>query len=330
MELNTKVVNIAYNELAEMINQHQFIIIDQQVQSLYSELLTSFNPLHVLSVADVEEHKEMATYQGLCLKLLELGIRRNHKILAIGGGALTDLAGFVAMTVLRGVEINFVPTTILNMIDASVGGKVGINCEYGKNLIGGFYPAQHVYICEDFLKSLPAQEVASALGEFLKYLFLDAKIHQTFVKNPNPTSLFKACLDYKMGVCHRDPLEKGERYFLNLGHTFGHALEFLYKIPHGIAVAIGLEWMLRMSKQELLLVEYRKLVGLLKLESDLRKANSIIFKNFKPQELAQYLLKDKKNNQHQRFVVLSHIGKAHLKEFSMESVLQWLEQHARD
>jgi 3-dehydroquinate synthase len=133
-----------------------------------------------------------------------------------------------------------------------------------------------------------------------------------------------------MAVCRRDPLEKSERYFLNLGHTFGHALEFLYKLPHGIAVAIGLEWMLKMTKQELLLVEYRKLVTLLKLESDLRKAKSLMVKNFDPQAIAQFLLKDKKNNQHLRFVVLSHIGKAHLKEFSLETVVQWLEQHARD
>jgi 3-dehydroquinate synthase len=330
MELNTKVVNLAYNDLIEIINQHQFIIIDQNVHSLYQTLLQDYNSEHILSVAQVEEHKNMATFEKLCLELIQKGIRRNHKILAIGGGALTDLSGFVAMSVLRGIEINFVPTTILNMIDASVGGKVGINCEYGKNLIGGFYPAQQVYLCDEFLKTLPVIEVASAQGEFIKYLFLDAKIHQSFVKNPIPAQHYKTCLDYKMAVCRRDPLEKSERYFLNLGHTFGHALEFLYKLPHGIAVAIGLEWMLKMTKQELLLVEYRKLVTLLKLESDLRKAKSLMVKNFDPQAIAQFLLKDKKNNQHLRFVVLSHIGKAHLKEFSLETVVQWLEQHARD
>jgi len=330
MELNTKVVNLAYNDLTEIINQHQFIMIDAQVQSLHSELLKSFNPDHIFAIAEVEENKTMATYQKLCLQLIDAGIRRNHKILAIGGGALTDLAGFVAMTVLRGVEINFVPTTILNMIDAAVGGKVGINCEYGKNLIGGFYPAQHVYIGEDFIKTLPPIEISSALGEFLKYLFLDAKIHQSFIKNPNPSQHFKICLDYKMGVCRRDPLEKSERYFLNLGHTFGHALEFIYKIPHGLAVAIGLEWMLRMTKQELLLVEYRKMIGLLKLESDLRKSLAKIYKSFNVQEIVNYLLKDKKNNQQLRFVVVSAIGKAHLKEFTLAQVEQWLEQHARD
>lgn len=191
-----------------------------------------------------EQHKNLSTVQMLYETLLSKGLTREHRLVAIGGGALLDVVGFVAATFLRGIGLINVPSTLLAMVDAGFGGKTGVDFAGGKNLIGAFYPPQAVYINPSFLNTLPARMLACGMAEIIKHALLDEGdlwdlLHQ---KAPLETLIPKAIL-IKARIVEEDPYERSDRrMLLNLGHTFGHAFEQAsgYQIPHGEAVGVGL------------------------------------------------------------------------------------------
>lgn len=181
-------------------------------------------------------------------ELTEAHLSRHDLLVAVGGGALLDIAGLAAATYKRGMQVIYLPTTLLADVDAALGGKTAIDLGELKNAIGTFYMPEEVLICPAFLSTLPAEELLSGWGEVLKYALLDRidlpeeKIGTAEI----PLDLLKHCIDYKIEVVKSDPLDRGgRRQYLNLGHTLGHALESLTikrgdHTPHGIAVAAGL------------------------------------------------------------------------------------------
>ena len=199
-----------------------------------------------------EEHKTLATVQAIYDQLLDARIDRTTPVVALGGGVVGDVAGFVAATVLRGVPFVQVPTTLLAMVDASVGGKTGVNHPRGKNLIGAFHQPRAVFIDPNLLTTLPPRELRNGLAECIKHdLVRDAEGFERLEQNIDRA--LSLDVDYlnelvahnvriKARVVEADPLERGERAHLNFGHTFGHAIEKVldYAIPHGEAVAIGM------------------------------------------------------------------------------------------
>jgi 3-dehydroquinate synthase len=192
-----------------------------------------------------ERHKNLATVAAIYDRLIEAGIDRQGVVVALGGGVIGDMAGFAAATYLRGVAFVQVPTTLLAMVDASVGGKVGVDLPQGKNLVGAFKQPGLVLIDPDLLASLPASEFRNGLAEVVKHgLIADADLFaQLEAEGPESLeSLLAGALRVKIGVVERDPFEQGERAYLNLGHTFGHAFEQVsgYTLPHGQGVALGL------------------------------------------------------------------------------------------
>jgi 3-dehydroquinate synthase len=234
-----------------------FVITDSTVERLYGrrfhQALGSRVPGAVmLDIPPGEPSKTFRYYSSLLGQLLAERIQRRSLIVALGGGVVGDIGGFVAATVLRGVRVVQVPTTLLAQVDSSVGGKVGIDHRLGKNLIGAFHQPAAVYIDPEVLKTLPVLEFRNGLAEIVKIaLALDGGLFRKIERNlgritKTETSLLAdliaGAVSLKAAVVMRDEFETGLRKTLNLGHTVGHAIESAmgYKITHGAAVAMGL------------------------------------------------------------------------------------------
>ncbi len=205
-----------------------------------------------MDISGGEENKTIETVSRSYELLLRNHIERSTPILALGGGVIGDVVGFVAATILRGVPLVQIPTTLLAMVDASVGGKTGVNHSVGKNLIGAFHQPIAVLIDPTVLKTLPARELRSGLAECIKHdIIRDADGFSSLEKNiPRAlalemdylTDLIAHNVAIKAKVVESDPFEKGERAHLNFGHTFGHAIETVsnYSYAHGECVALGM------------------------------------------------------------------------------------------
>jgi shikimate kinase / 3-dehydroquinate synthase len=203
-----------------------------------------FEP-EVYEVPDGEAHKTLATAAQLYDRFAASKLARGELVLAIGGGVIGDLAGFVAATWLRGVPFVQVPTTLLSMVDASMGGKVGVDLPSGKNLVGAFKQPALVLSDPALLASLRAAEFRSGLAEVLKSAIIGAPDLFEQLAGDGPPSLVSMIADaarVKVRLVERDPFESGDRAWLNLGHTFGHALELYsdFTLRHGEAVALGM------------------------------------------------------------------------------------------
>ncbi len=215
-----------------------------------------------------ESAKNITEYNSALEFFLSKEIHRRAHLLAFGGGALSDLAGFVAATLLRGLSWSVIPTTLLSMVDASIGGKVGINSREAKNQIGAFHAPSQVFLCQEFLASLSDEERWSGFGEIIKYCFLDKNVFH-LVENKKPLrEIVEACAKFKKRITEEDFQDKDTRKILNLGHSFGHALEKIYPLSHGIAVYWGMALILKLYGGENLLESLKRLGVLLELPHD--------------------------------------------------------------
>ena len=237
-----------------------FIVVEEQVSELHPDLhpqLQEILPTAVLRTLRGGEASKTTESLGLLWTWLsEEGATRRSTLVLIGGGALLDLGGFAGSTYMRGIETIYVPTTLLSMVDASVGGKTAIDFLGVKNLIGSFHPASEVIVDIDFLRTLPLEELLSGYGEVIKHATLmggDAWREVCRIGDPvglmdeEWQMLIEKSIAYKTAVVEADPKEQGLRRILNIGHTVGHALEayayqneFRRTLPHGEAVVFGL------------------------------------------------------------------------------------------
>jgi 3-dehydroquinate synthase len=233
------------------------VITDEKVAQLYAGTLASslksagFEVIQ-FTLPGGEESKNVESASAAYDVLLSAGIERSTPVVALGGGVIGDTAGFVAATVLRGVPLVQVPTTLLSMVDASVGGKTGVNHSVGKNLIGAFHQPIGVLIDPSVLKTLPPRELRSGLAECIKHdVIRDAEGFAKLEKSIDRalsldveylTELVAHNVAIKAKVVESDPFEKAERAHLNFGHTFGHAIENVshYSYAHGECVALGM------------------------------------------------------------------------------------------
>ncbi|MCC8180797.1 MAG: 3-dehydroquinate synthase, partial [Planctomycetes bacterium] len=216
-----------------------------------------------------EENKTAAAFIALCDSMLAAGIDRKTVVIAVGGGVVGDMTGFAAATLLRGLRWVQVPTTLLAQVDSSVGGKTGLNLAGGKNLLGAFHQPELVCIAPAFLATLPEREFLSGLAEVVKYGILwDKAFFDQLVDNADnvrrldPETLawiIARCCEIKAAVVQADEKESGQRRLLNLGHTFGHALEALAgydgRVTHGEAVSVGIVMAAHFACQEGLLTD---------------------------------------------------------------------------
>ncbi|RME44321.1 MAG: 3-dehydroquinate synthase, partial [Caldilineae bacterium] len=204
---------------------------------------SGFRPV-LCPIPDGEAHKTLATVAGLYDRFLSAGLERKSVVLALGGGVVGDTAGFAAATYLRGVPFVQIPTTLLAMVDASVGGKTGVDLPQGKNLVGAFKQPEMVLIDPLLLRTLPAAEFRAGLAEVLKHGIIGhpALFHALRRGDFTLPWMIAEAVKVKVRVVEADPFEGGRRAVLNLGHTFGHAFERLanFRLRHGEGVAMGL------------------------------------------------------------------------------------------
>jgi len=237
------------------------IISDSIVSGLYgkklkADLQKTRKDVHLIKFPSGESSKNHEQLKLLYTELIKKKMTRNSVIIALGGGVTGDLAGFAAATYLRGINFIQIPTTLLAQVDSSVGGKVGINHELGKNLIGSFYQPKIVIIDPHVLSTLPAREVVTGMGEVVKYgLIADKNLFLLIDKNLDSlleinnqkliSDIIYRCCRIKAQIVEKDEKENNIRKILNFGHTFGHALEQVtdYKVyTHGEAVIAGMRW----------------------------------------------------------------------------------------
>ena len=279
--MNSKITALKQLELMNALEQAReprlFSVIDLKVKNMLPQWL-QFSP-DVFWLNHPEEQKNLEVYEQITSFFLKQGIQRGHTVVGIGGGATTDMAGFVAATIHRGVKWISIPTTLMGMVDAGLGGKTGVNTSHGKNLLGAFHLPESVWICTDFLKTMSRTEMLSGRGEVLKYALLSTEIYDRVMNTKTPLEeIIMACANYKMNLIQEDFKESGNRAFLNLGHTLGHAFEHTLKIPHGIAVTMGIKYLLKSLKLEAALTSYEEIFKSLQLDPE--KVDLTNYSNF--------------------------------------------------
>ena len=228
------------------------VVTDEQVGRLYLDAIKDYLENAGFSARSIvipagEQHKNIETVQVIWDQMLAAGLERGSTVLAVGGGVVTDIAGFAAATFLRGVSWVACPTSLLGMVDASLGGKTGVDLSQGKNLVGAFYPPKMVIVDPEMLATLPDVELKNGMAEVLKHGILSnaAIVDLCLEKNwkEDVPAMIPTIMFAKIQVINADPYEKGIRATLNLGHTIGHAIELesRFHIRHGEAIGLGMQ-----------------------------------------------------------------------------------------
>jgi 3-dehydroquinate synthase len=241
-----------HSQLEKVIANRNFVVLAPE--RLASQVLEAFSKAQIVVTEDGETQKSLTSYSKVMEKIAGLGLDRSSVIVGIGGGATTDLAGFVAATYMRGIDWLAVPTTVAGMVDAAIGGKTGINLASGKNLAGAFHSPIEVIIDTNWLKSLSQRDIRAGLAEAVKCGFIaNPKILELIVNwSNNLQEIIELSVEVKAGVVSRDFKESLEREILNYGHTLGHAIEkhSNYSLRHGEAVSIGLCFAAALSSEK--------------------------------------------------------------------------------
>lgn len=310
---DTKSEIIIENDLKNKIEDYfedkkYFLITNTTLAKLYPEFVYKFAKNRTIIIKDGEKHKNIKTFEYIINRLLEEKIERKDAIVAFGGGVVGDLAGFVSSSILRGVELIQIPTTLLAMCDSSIGGKTGFNSKFGKNLIGSFHLAKKVLIDTAFLDTLNEYEYKCGLGEVLKYAFIEKSCDKNspydlmdfLIKNQKDDIkrqmdfIVRACADLKARVVQKDAHEGNLRKILNFGHTWAHPVETLAnykKISHGQAVAWGIRCATELAFNKKLIDEgyYNLMISLLKKYELINKKIK-----FKKEKITELMAQDKK------------------------------------
>lgn len=291
------------NHLINNLLEGDYIIIDNNILNIYKDDLKVIQDLNFIGIDSNENQK---SYEGLIPiinTLINNGFKKNHRLIAIGGGITQDITSFIASTLYRGVHWIFYPTSLLAQGDSCIGSKTSINFRKFKNQIGGFYPPNSVYIYLNFTKSLKQSEIKSGMGEMLHYFIVSSEKDFLFYKKyyldafVNTDSLFKIIsrsLMIKKRYIEKDEFDQNIRQVFNYGHSFGHAIESLtnYKIPHGVAVSFGMD-MANFVSYKMNFIDNKIRKDILEVTSNIWKGYDL--KEINLDKLINALKKDKKN-----------------------------------
>ena len=337
-----RIGNLSFKKIINDLKKQQtykYILIDTEV---YKNFRSYFNKLKgkdvtLIKINSSEKIKSIKTYWNITSQLLDKKISRSSIIVAIGGGTLGDLSGFIASTILRGVKFILIPSTLLSQVDSSIGGKNGINSKFGKNLVGTFYQPSMVIIDPIFLKSLPYRELKSGYAEIVKHAIInDEKFFQWLnnnykdllkLKSKEITYAIEKSIRIKAKFIMKDEKEtlknSSSRAMLNFGHTFGHALETInnYKssLSHGEAISIGMIIAAKISYLIGSLPKYQ----LDEIIDHFKNCGLPIKSNIvKKEKFYKLLINDKKNQKNKiDLILLNKIGKAfYAKNFRLKKI----------
>ncbi len=277
--IGSNILEEIYEHITKYTKAEKFLVVtNPTVKKLYGKYFERDNTFFAV-IDDGEIFKNLKNYEKILNKACEINLERKDVIIALGGGVIGDMAGFAAATYLRGIDFIQVPTTLLAMVDSSIGGKTGINGIYGKNLIGAFYQPKLVYTDVNTLKTLDKTQLSSGFGEILKYGFIekncgaskDFNLANYLVENAEKVlsleenalfNIIKICCELKASVVRADEKEGNLRRILNFGHTIGHGIEKALdyrELTHGQAVVLGMKIMFNYAVSAQIIDEiYRK------------------------------------------------------------------------
>ena len=315
-------------ELLKPMNQGQKWVIFSQNEifnlygdSLLGELKSNSFQIEKFILPDGENAKSLSALEGIFSQLIELSCDRSSTFLALGGGVVGDSAGFIAATFMRGVDYIQIPTTLLAMVDSSIGGKTGVNLPAGKNLVGAIWQPKAVVIDPKLLESLPEREISSAMCEVIKYgSILDKDLFNLVADNMDDllnlsnvkllTEVIGCCAKLKADIVAEDEREGDKRRILNFGHTIGHALETHFgfdTLRHGEAVAYGMLAAGKLSTQ----ISNFQFQYFEMLQNTIQKLPLPKLPEFEPEQILQIMQRDKKVRDRKiHFVLLEELGKA--------------------
>ena len=308
------------------VNRKVMMITDTGIPlSIVETVASQWKEVIIETVPQGEKAKSFEVYQHCLTVMLEHHFTRHDCVIALGGGVVGDLAGFVAASYMRGISFIQIPTTTLSQIDSSIGGKVAINVNGVKNCVGAFWQPEAVIIDPDTISSLPIRHINNGLVEALKAgLLANPRLVEIFESEAileNYEEILEHSLLFKKSIVEEDETEKGIRKILNFGHTFGHALESYYHLEelyHGEAVALG---MLMVLENEMI---YQKLKAIL------QRMNIKTVVNYDPDEIFHYLTLDKKVNQESvSLIQLNQLQQPKIVEVSLAEIRLYLKGEKR-
>ncbi len=332
-KVNTQSSLIDYIEIYKKKYDKIFLLTQKSIIKHYP--LIQKLDINILICREKEACKSIQEYEAIIKNLSKKNCNKQSLIIGMGGGAITDLSGFVASSYMRGLQHVLVPTTLLGMVDASIGGKTALNVNNIRNLIGCFYNPTEIVLCFDFLQTLNQQEICNGYAEIIKYsLILDYKLFELlennislFIKSINIQTLkpiIEICIKHKLNVVKQDQLDNNQRMILNFGHTVGHALEsyYNYALSHGQAIIYGMNISSYLSCKEGLLNnnQYYRIKNLIS------QFNLSKLKNIDIKKIGDFMNNDKKNIHNKlNYIMLTNIGEAKIvKNYSKEKILDAL------
>jgi 3-dehydroquinate synthase len=321
-------VGVPWGSVNQLLPERGAVIItDDNVRQLYGD---RFPPIPVFSVTPGEISKRLATIEYLAEKLLDEGIDRSGFVLAVGGGVVCDLAGFLASVYMRGIRCGYVSTSLLAQVDASTGGKNGVNLGVTKNMIGTIRQPEFVICDPAMLKTLPQQEFLSGLAELIKTAVIgDRELFDLIEKSNAEISdrdtnllmeLVARSVRFKARIVSEDEKENGIRRILNFGHTYGHAVELQRSVRHGFAVASGMELATEFSHKKgfIRTCEKDKIINLL------NRFHLIEEHSIPDDQIEKLILHDKKKSGTDiNFIFTNGIGKATVNKITVEEVVDF-------
>lgn len=315
------------------------VITDKNVYSIYGDTLSNslvsygFQPKFIV-VDPGEKSKSIKILENVYSELIKFKITRGDIIITFGGGVIGDLGGFAASTYLRGIDYVQIPTSLLAQIDSSIGGKVAVNLEQGKNLVGCFYHPKKVLIDPNMLNTLPVEFIKDGLGEVIKYACIkDSNFYELLVNIKSKEELLDniekiilTCCNIKKEIVEQDERDIGIRMILNFGHTLGHAIENYYNYEtytHGEAVAIGMYYITQKSEA----LGYTELGTSDKIKKILLNFNiEYSFPNMDMDYISKLVLLDKKNiSENINLILLKKIGEAFIDQIPIKNIDNFLQ-----
>lgn len=306
------------------------ILTDENVYGHHASRLDAYP---VIRFPAGEEHKNQAAVDRIIGELIKLGANKDSFLVGVGGGVVTDITGYVASVYMRGISFGLVPTSILAMVDAAIGGKNGIDVGVYKNMVGTIRQPDLIFYDYSFLPSLPVKEWVNGFAEIIKHACIkDAllfsilerySLHDYQTDKTLVADLIEKNVEIKSGVVTADEFEKGDRKLLNFGHTIGHAIENLHRIPHGHAVSIGMVAACNLS-EEMNMLHFEEAARIVKLLARYHLPVDVETEHAKVFDVLKMDKKRKDEGVH--FILLKHIGQAEIVYITLAD----LEKHFKE
>lgn len=308
------------------------VLVDEECYNIYKKDFSTFE--NFIQIKNAELSKSFGEIEKLIYQINDFNLDKNSIIIGIGGGAVSDIVGFLGSIFMRGISVGFIPSTLLSMVDASIGGKNGVNIANIKNAVGTIHQPAFIGLYPKFIQTLPRIEMANGCAEIIKYgAIADKKLWDIlnennlnqFIENTElQQQIIETCIKIKIGIISEDTFDTGIRRTLNFGHTFGHAIESLYRLSHGKAVAAGMMFSAFVSHklEKFSLEEFKNLQDLLikyELPSSIK---------FEKDEVLERIMKDKKRDRNDiQFVLLNKIGSSSISKISKSEMNILLQEY---